>query len=57
MNVFCYLLRNGEPQRAEILRDDSAWGAKCLGQKNIRIRQTVSRKIKIELERVVCTIV
>ena len=40
-----YLLRNGEPQQAEILRDDSPLDAECFRLKNIRIRQTVCRKI------------
>ena len=40
-----YLLRNGEPQRAEILRDDSPLDGEGLRLKNIRIRRTVSRKI------------
>ena len=39
------LLRNGEPQRAEILRDDSHWDGEGF-RLNIRIRQTVNRKIK-----------
>ena len=43
------LLRNGEPQRAEILRDDSPWDEEGFRLKNIRIRQTVSRKIKKNL--------
>ena len=40
-----YLLRNGEPKQAEILRDDSPLDAECFRLKNIRIRQSVSRKI------------
>ena len=37
------LLQNGEPQRAEILRDDSPWdGEGYRLKKPIRIRQTVS---------------
>ena len=39
------LLRNGEPQQAEILRDDSPWDKEGFRLKNIRIRRTVSRKI------------
>ena len=33
-----YLLRNGEPQRAEILRDDFPWDGEGFRLKNIRIR-------------------
>ena len=40
-----YLLRNGKPQQAEILRDDSPWYGEGFRLKNIRIRRTVSRKI------------
>ena len=40
-----YLLRNGEPQQAEILRDDSPWDWKGFRLKNIWIRRTVSWKI------------
>ena len=40
-----YLLQNGKPQRAEILRDDSPWDGKGFRLKNIRIRRTVSKKI------------
>ena len=36
------LLRNGEPQRSEILRDDSPLDKDCFRLKNIRIRRTVS---------------
>ena len=32
------------------MRDDSPWDVECFRLKNIRIRRTVSRKIKIELE-------
>ena len=39
------LLRNGEPQIAEILRDDSPWDREDFRLKNIRIRRTVSKKI------------
>ena len=39
------LLRNGEPQRAEILRDDSPWDWEGFRLKNIWIRRTVSWKI------------
>ena len=39
------LLRNGELQRAEILRDDSPRDGEGFRLKNIRIRRTVSRKI------------
>ena len=39
------LLRNGEPQRAEILRDDSPWDWEGFRLKKLRIRRTVSRKI------------
>ena len=39
------LLRDGEPQRAEILRDESPWLGEGFRLKNIRIRRTVSRKI------------
>ena len=39
------LLQNGEPQRAEILRDDSPWNKEGFRLKNIRIRRTISRKI------------
>ena len=35
----------GEPQRAEILRNDSPWDGEGFRLKNIRIRPTVSRKI------------
>ena len=38
-------LQNGEPQRAEILRDESPWDKDGFRLKNIRIRRTVSRKI------------
>ena len=40
-----YLLRNGKPQQAEILRDDSPLDAECFRLKNIRIRLIVSWKI------------
>ena len=40
-----YLLRNGEPQGAEILRDDSPWDWEGFRLKNIWIRRTVSWKI------------
>ena len=40
------LLRNGESQQAEILRDDSSWKREGFKLKNIRIHRTVSRKIK-----------
>ena len=40
-----YLLRNGEPHGAEILRDDSPLDWESFRLKNIWIRQTVSRKI------------
>ena len=40
------LLRNDKAQQAEILRNDSPWDAECLRLKKIRIRQTVSGKIK-----------
>ena len=40
------LLRNGEPQRAETLRDDFPWDKEGYRLKNIRIRRAVSRKIK-----------
>ena len=43
------LLRNGEPQRPEILRDDSAWDGEGFRLKNIRIRRTVSRKIAFKV--------
>ena len=36
---------NGEPQRAEILRDDSPWDWEGFRLKKLRIRRTVSRKI------------
>ena len=39
------LLRNGEPQRPEILRSDSTWDKEGFRLKNIRIRRTVRRKI------------
>ena len=39
------LLRNGEPQRAEIFRDDNPWDWKGFRLKNIRIRRTVCWKI------------
>ena len=39
------LLRNGEPQRDKILKDDSPWDKEGFRLKNIRIRRTVSRKI------------
>ena len=39
------LLRNGEPQRAEILRDDSPWDWEGFRLKNIWIHRTVSWKI------------
>ena len=39
------LLRNGEPQPAENLRDDSPWDGEGFRLKNIRIRRTVSWKI------------
>ena len=35
----------GEPQRAEILRDDSPWDLEGFRLKNIWIRRTVSWKI------------
>ena len=34
-----------KPERVEILRVDSPWDEECFKLKNIRIRQTVSRKI------------
>ena len=37
-------LRNVEPQRAEILRDDFTWDEKGFRLQNIRIRRTVSWK-------------
>ena len=37
--------RRGEPQRPEILRDDSPWDGEGFMIKNIRIRRTVNRKI------------
>ena len=37
--------QNGEPQRAEILRDDSPWNWEGFRLKNIQIYRTVSRKI------------
>ena len=40
-----YLLRNGEPQRVEILRDDSPWDEKGFRLINIQIRRTFSWKI------------
>ena len=50
-----YLLRNGEPQQAEILRDDSPLDAECFRLKNIRIRRTVSRKIAcIVVRKIAC---
>ena len=39
------ILQNGEPQQAEILRDDFPWDGEGFRLKNIRIRRTVSRKI------------
>ena len=39
------LLINGEPQQAEILKDDSPWDGECFRLKNNRIRLTVCRKI------------
>ena len=48
-----YLLQNGGPKRAEILRYDSPWDAEGFRLKNIQIQGTVSRKIK-KLERVEC---
>ena len=42
------LLQNGEPQREEILRDDSPWEKEGFRlKKAIRIRRTVSRKIAV----------
>ena len=38
---------NGEPQRAEILKDDSPWDGEGFRLKNMRIRRTVSRKISL----------
>ena len=38
-------LQNGEPQRPEILRDDSPWYGEGFRLKNIQIRRTISRKI------------
>ena len=40
-----YLLPNGEPHQAEILRDDSPWDWEGFRLKNIWIRRTVSWKI------------
>ena len=40
-----YLLRNGEPHGAEILRDDSPWDWEGFRLKNILIRRTISWKI------------
>ena len=40
-----YLLRNGEPQQAEILRDDSPWDKEGFRLKKNRIRRTVCWKI------------
>ena len=37
--------RRGEPQRAEILKNDFPWDGEGFKLKNIRIRRTVSRKI------------
>ena len=50
MCVFVYmfvplLLQNGEPQQAEILKDDSTWDKKGFRLKNIRIRRPVSWKM------------
>ena len=39
------LLRNDEPQRAEIFRDDSPWYGEGFRLKNIQIPRTVSWKI------------
>ena len=39
------LLRNGEPQQAETLRDDSPWDWEGFRLKQLRIRRTVSREI------------
>ena len=39
------ILQNGEPQQAEILRDDFPWDGEGFRLKNIRIRRTVNRKI------------
>ena len=39
------ILQNGEPQQAEILRDDFPWDGEGFRLKNIRIRWTVGRKI------------
>ena len=38
-------LRNGEPQQAEILRDDFPWYGEGFRLKSIQIRRTVSWKI------------
>ena len=38
-------LCNGEPQRAEILKDDSPWDEESFRLKNIQIRRTFNRKI------------
>ena len=46
--------KNGEPQQAEILRDDSPWDWEGFKLKNIWIRRTVNRKIKKDKA---CTIV
>ena len=54
--VCSLLLRNDKPQRAEILRYDPPWDWECFRLKNIRIRGTVSRKIKKKLERVQCAL-
>ena len=43
---FPYLLRNIEPQRAEILSDDFPWDKEDFQLKNIRLRRTDSRKIE-----------
>ena len=40
----CLFPNSSEPQRAEILRDDTTWDNEGFSLKNIRIRRTVSRK-------------
>ena len=47
---FPYLLRNIEPQRAEILSDDFPWDKEDFQLKNIRLRRTDSRKIEKKIE-------
>ena len=38
------LLRNGEPQRAEILRDDSPWDAECFRLKTSRFVEPLAEQ-------------